>query len=372
MRFYQSINILAFASLALACGADDGVATFGPGRGNMQSEVGGAAGQAGSGEQVESGQGGTVSGAMGNAGTIQGLAGQGDSGTSGSANQAGSGTAGTTSGTGGGGGAAAGGTSGAGGMPEMSGNSGSSGNSGASGSNQGAGGVGTTCNDIQACSDKQTMVCSPTSQTCVVGECGEGKACPSAEAICVGQISSPTIGACYSSCEAYTGTACGSGKECVPLGLDGGKGVCFGQGSAKDGESCASSKTSLSTGCAAGLRCVNEGMTSVCHQQCNLFATEPGCKGQQRCTLGGHCSSDPTGHLSPLGTVCPPTATSGDRCGNDGKAWRGLCIDDDQSPATAMLCMSLCRLNSDDCYSWEQCVNIYQDASIGIGVCISN
>src|SRR5262249_16027888 len=156
------------------------------------------------------------------------------------------------------------------------------------------------CSDAEDCSNPATMVCDPNTLKCGAGECTGTQACPTGE-ICLAQVPQPAVGACYTSCKPFTTGACGTGKDCVAVNLDLTDGAWFNSGTKGEGVACTVSDTN--TGCKLGYLCVRDVGSYVCRQDCNYFASSPGCLLQQRCVIGGVCSAE-SGDSATIGAKC--------------------------------------------------------------------
>lgn len=258
--------------------------------------------------------------------------------------------------------ACGGGGGGAGGAGGFGGTSGFGGTGGFGGATGGSGGTsGTTgCTSAEQCSSPATMICNPKTLTCQAGQCTATQACASSSDICLGQVTSPTVGACYPSCTPYLSTTgCSASQECVNVYLDGSKGACYAQGTTADGQTCVESD--VSTSCVAGSVCVRDQSLWVCRKQCSFFSASPTCPTSQRCVLGGVCIAE-TGDAAAVGQPCASGSAAGDLCGNDGKAWRGTC----QTVGTTLSCAKICRTSvTADCTGGKTCSPFQSDNSAG-------
>jgi len=257
-----------------------------------------------------------------------------------------------TGGTGGTGGTATGGTGGT-----ATGGTGGT----ATGGTGGTGGTVGGCANAEDCSNPATMICDPKTLTCQAGQCTGTQACSNTNDICVAQVSSPVVGACYPKCKPYnTSTGCSGTQECLSVYLDGSEGACFTRGTAADGQACTTSD--VGTGCAAGAVCVRDTGSYFCRKLCNFFASSPACVASQRCALGGVCIAE-GGDSAAIGQACSTSSVAGESCGNDGKAWRGTCQNVSGSGLT---CLKICRTSvTTDCASGKTCVPFQGDNSTG-------
>jgi hypothetical protein len=163
-------------------------------------------------------------------------------------------------------------------------------------------------------------------------------------------------GACYHACIPFT-SSCGAGQDCLSLAGDDSIGACFATGTVKTGDACTPSDTA--SGCQPGDACILDQGSTVCRQRCNYFASSPGCNVAERCAYGGVCSAE-SGDSAAIGQACSSSSQSGERCGNDGKAWRGAC----SGPGAA--CVKVCRTSKNDCPAGQACLDT---AEPGVGVC---
>jgi len=203
------------------------------------------------------------------------------------------------------------------------------------------------------------MVCDPDTFKCGAGQCTGSQACPTGE-ICLGQVSKPVVGACYTACKPYTTGACSGNRECLSVQLDGSEGACVTRGIKTEGQAC--TPADVFTSCVAGHFCVRDLGTNVCRQLCNYFTSSPGCMLSQRCSLGGVCSAE-SGDAAAIGAACSTSSVAGEACGNDGKAWRGTC----QTVAGKLTCLKVCRpAVTADCPSGKVCSPFQGDNTAGV------
>jgi hypothetical protein len=221
--------------------------------------------------------------------------------------------------------------------------------------------LGKSCTKASDCGDSQRKVCDPKTKGCALGQCDFAtppeKPCGAGE-VCRGQVGMVAWGACYPACVPFGAATCGAGQDCVPSRDDQVSGACYAQGTSAAGAAC--TQSAISTGCAAGLRCIEENSSDVCLKQCDFFAADPGCAAA-KCVVGSVCTTI-TGDAAAIGAACASGAAEGTFCGSDGKAYRGLC-DGATTPPT---CRKVCRMGTAaDCSSPMTC----KSWSGGVGVC---
>jgi hypothetical protein len=205
-----------------------------------------------------------------------------------------------------------------------------------------------------------TLVCNPQTKTCAPPECTAQVPNCGLSGICLSQSGNQSNGACYPVCTPFGG-GCSSNQECISASADDVSGACVSRGAGTVGAAC--SPSDVSTDCVANALCVKDQGSFVCRQRCNYFSSSPGCSLSERCAFGDTCSSE-SGDAAPLGGTCSGSSAAGERCGNDGKAWRGFC----QGPGAT--CLKICRTSkTGDCGGGQVCT-AFADASLaGTGYC---
>ena len=221
------------------------------------------------------------------------------------------------------------------------------------------------CRNAEDCGDTTVYVCDPTSLTCVPGECNGNNLACAADQVCVGQVASPVIGACYEGCTLFaTGMGCAGADICLPIEFGGTVGGCFLTGPGPLNGTC--TEDDVSSGCVAGAVCIDDGGANPqCRDLCNFFGSPAGCGTGLLCGVNNVCTGiapDPapinTGH-------CAADATAGDGCGANANAVRGVCID---AGDPTLSCLKWCRLTGNDCTGGRTCIDVLMDGS-PVGVC---
>lgn len=200
---------------------------------------------------------------------------------------------------------------------------------------------GTPCTTALGCA--QYEVCDPVTLECGPSHCAGDPPCP-ANTTCWEQsgVGGATY-ACYPTCVPFA-TPCASGFACMPLS-PADQGRCVRVGTAKTGDPCSSSETS--TGCAKSGEICGAGR---CAEQCDTFASEPGCAAHQRCQ--GTCGDPLSIANVEIGKECPNLGLSYP-CGDDGKAYRGTCGR--PAPLGTGRCLRRCRPTKTDCPAGQLC-----------------
>jgi cysteine-rich repeat protein len=225
---------------------------------------------------------------------------------------------------------------------------------------------GTPCEAAEECGNPVTQVCDVTSETCVAGQCDGNTLNCAATELCLAQVEDPLVGACYTQCTPFTVDACANGFECVNLSLDNLTGVCYQTGLGATASDCAIVDTT--TACVAGDVCaLGNGAQSTCHQQCTIFAADPGCPAATDCTYNSLCVDATGTDPAAIDGLCDAAAAFAAPCGPSAGAYRGLCFNDvDGDP---LVCGQLCRLApgfDTDCPVAQYCSDAFgQD----LGVC---
>jgi hypothetical protein len=240
------------------------------------------------------------------------------------------------------------------------------GNGGSAGGDNAGGAGGTECSNASECAAGLTSrICDPDDRTCKPAECDFADvACPKKHD-CFLQPARQDVGACYPTCAPNEGLsgACAAVRECVPLVLDRSEGICLARGTGAAGEACLPSD--VTTGCAAGLVCVPDGGAMTCRNLCDYFSAEPECPTGERCVIDGFCSAL-SGADAALGAACGASSREGDYCGDDGRAWRGLCLN----LSGTSICSQACRSAGEDCPSeTAECYRAFPSA-IEVGLCV--
>lgn len=261
---------------------------------------------------------------------------------------------------------------GSGGNGGAKGGAGASGGAGAGGSKGDAGGAGgaggaagadagpVSCGTYSDCPDPTSQVCDPTTETCKPEECP----CPSGQT-CAYQKQGVEMGACYPSCTPFS-TACSGNAECVVQRPDDTQGICIHRGTKSELQLCKGSW--VNTDCAAGLVCDKTlSGASICFKQCPIFASDPGCPNGELCTPNSECTATQYDSAA-IGSPCSSSAQFLDFCGNDGKAYRGMCADPNSPQETNLQCLTFCRKNAGDCPAGQSC-DIGILSSLYVGLC---
>lgn len=69
-----------------------------------------------------------------------------------------------------------------------------------------------------------------------------------------------------------------------------------------------------------------------------------------------------------IGSPCSSSAQFLDFCGDDGKAYRGMCADPNSPQETNLQCLTFCRKNAGDCPAGQSC-DIGILSSLYVGLC---
>ncbi len=241
------------------------------------------------------------------------------------------------------------------GMPGCGSDEGSKGNQGTGGS------TGDGCASAADC--PRGLLCDPDTRTCVEVECDENQACPAGE-VCITQTSATNGGVCYEQCTPFAGE-CSGDRECYPLTYDNADGICLERGPAG---ACDANFTSLvSTGCDAGQRCALGDYGGQCLQQCDFFASDPGCPSGTRCTVEGLCA-DLSVDGSAAGEACSATAKEADFCGATGGRVAGTCLEPPDD--SGLSCLPFCRTSGMDCGGGSHFCAITDENFPELGVCV--
>lgn len=211
---------------------------------------------------------------------------------------------------------------------------------------------GLSCEWPDDCGSETAFICDPSTQRCALPECTSDSQCLSTEA-CLPQVEGGTSGACYRECLPRA-PACGSGEECYQLDYSGEFGICLPTGSASEGSSCA--RTAWSTGCRAGLVCVDDGGSPRCRRECQVFGSST-CPSGQYCHPAGFCLVSDLVEDTSIGEAC--LTTSPTWCGLTSGRVGGVCDN-------SGICRQLCRLSASDCPATESCVDEFSSGDIGV------
>jgi hypothetical protein len=243
---------------------------------------------------------------------------------------------------------------------------GGSGNTSTGGGSNASGGSSTNtsgpCSGPTDCAS--STICSPDTATCAEAQCSTTLACAEGK-VCLPQRANATVGACYTTCTAFTGNECDDDSECVSFSFDNEDALCLKRGS---GTNCDPDSV-VSTGCTAGQVCITDPDTKAvgCHQQCDVYAEDPGCPSGTTCTVGGFCHKPELVDSGAIGEPCSATAVENEYCGDEGGRVRGACFD----PGNGLTCLLYCRTSGhNDCGGGTKvCIQIY-DNSPELGVCV--
>jgi cysteine-rich repeat protein len=222
---------------------------------------------------------------------------------------------------------------------------------------------GIPCEKAEDCGNTSMQVCSPKTGTCEPYEClfTFDVLCPDGE-LCVAQVPSEnSIGACYTTCAPGTSGDCPAGEACMAVDPVQDIGICRPPGEGTPGEAC--TEPDLSTGCEVGSLCA--GVPATCAQTCAYLTPDPGCPDGSACHLTNVCLPPAAGDSVAIGETCAPSWVEYRGCGNDGEAFRGLCLS--LYPEIAEeTCYRTCRVDEPDCLGGEYCAGIFSNAEVGL------
>ena len=172
--------------------------------------------------------------------------------------------------------------------------------------------------------------------------------------MCLLQADGATSGACYRECVPAS-PACGAGEQCTQGDFTGRVGFCRRAGTTPEGAICETSPTS--SGCAAGLGCIDEGAgTGRCRRTCQVFGASA-CPSGQTCHPVGLCVADAGADTASVGSVC--SGEPGAWCGVVSGRISGACDG-------SSTCRALCRIGLSDCPSTQTCVDEFETGDLGI------
>lgn len=211
--------------------------------------------------------------------------------------------------------------------------------------------AGTPCENATDCGDTDIMICDPNQKSCQPGQCdGDQLACTAGQQ-CLGQVDSPTIGACYTACTWPNTTECAGGQSCI-LDLAGAKGTCWVTGTGTADGACAPAASAISSRCIDGYACMTEGTNSACRKMCDYWGT-PGCTSGNCTPVGSVCTAQGENVL--VGAAC---TTAGNGCQPVNGKYEGVC--------TSGKCWKYCRMSGSDCVGSQVCTELAEGAGIGI------
>jgi hypothetical protein len=213
--------------------------------------------------------------------------------------------------------------------------------------------LGTACTRHDQCG--VTKVCDVASQSCAqancdgtVGACGAGRTCA---------FTTSGAGDCATSCDLFT--PCPTGYEC------GSAGTCKHTGMSAAGGTC-DPLEDVATGCQASLYCGSNGVGSACTPTCNPFAASPGCAAGQRCRNAGPAAfcGAPIGasyvSTALIDQSCTlPGAAPTAPCGDDGMAYRGVCINEGMFGGVSRMCRRACDPKGPSCPGSQTCQPVF-------------
>jgi len=202
--------------------------------------------------------------------------------------------------------------------------------------------TGQACTTAEECGNTGTMICDPGGTGCQKGQCDGTTQCATGK-VCMGQVSQPSVGACYTECTALPApTGCGAQEMCA-ASLGQTKGACYKLGTGADGAACAP-VDDLSTGCVAGLVCASEGADSKCRVPCDPWGT-PACGANLACDVVTNAC------IAGAEAVAIGAACTGDDfapCGVDTGKVKGVCL--------TSVCEQWCRPGqAGDCPTGKAC-----------------
>ncbi len=226
---------------------------------------------------------------------------------------------------------------------------------------------GAACQRASDCGDPTVAACDPSGR-CVVRQCSfdDQNPCPDG-AICLAQTIEASAGACFQLCSPKAND-CPTGLECLPLDAGSTQGRCVGTGATSEGGDC--DETPANTGCAPGLRCVNDGDggldttagNPVCRQRCDFFGTG-GCPTGSRCAYGDYCTPLEYDQAE-VDAPCGVDTEAGTPCGPDASAYRGLCVPAPEL-SNQILCRRACTTEGADlCPESQYCGDVEGDAFV--------
>ncbi len=196
-------------------------------------------------------------------------------------------------------------------------------------------------------------------------ECDGSSLSCAADQVCLGQVTTPVIGACYEGCTLFaSGMGCSGNLLCEPVEFGGTTGACFQLGSGALNGTC--TQDDVSSGCAANAGiCIDDGGANTqCRAICNFFGSPAGCGAPRHCGVNDVCTGV-TPDPAALNGHCNAAATAGDGCGANANAVRGVCID---AGDPTLSCLKWCRLAGNDCTGGLTCLDVFMDGT-PVGVC---
>jgi len=200
----------------------------------------------------------------------------------------------------------------------------------------------TVCGDPVDCGNANSFVCDVDTETCQASQCTYdpnncGTGCTGTDPCCLEQTTGSNVGACYEICDPYD-TPCPTGLVCSNMFYNQGAGSCLQPGTATLGAAC--TRSAVSSGCAPGNTCLNDGANDVCYQECDFFGTPACTAAGSSCFPFGYCDAAPTINAATFGQVCAGAA-AGDPCHPNGDGYLGLCFD---SGSGTFECYQLCQV----------------------------